>query len=144
MYTYRYPHPAVTVDVALFAGIPARRRLLLVRRASPPFAGHWALPGGFVDIDEDLEDAARRELLEETGLAAGPLRQLGTWGTPGRDLRERVISVVYLGELPAATGPDAGSDAAEAAWFGTDVLPVLAFDHADIVDTALQSLGERE
>ncbi|MCC5861962.1 MAG: NUDIX hydrolase [Gammaproteobacteria bacterium] len=144
MYTYRYPHPAVTVDVALFAGAPARRRLLLVKRAAPPFAGHWALPGGFVDIDEDLEDAARRELLEETGLAAGPLQQLGTWGTPGRDPRERVISVVYLGELPAAAVPDAGSDAAEAIWCATEALPALAFDHPEIVATALRVLGEQE
>ncbi len=144
MYTYRYPHPAVTVDVVLFAGLPARRRLLLIRRAAAPFAGHWALPGGFVDIDEDLEAAARRELAEETGLTVGPLRQLGTWGTPGRDPRERVISVVYLGELPGTTTPDAGSDAAEASWFGLQVLPRLAFDHADVVASALRTLGERE
>ncbi len=144
MYTYRYPHPAVTVDVALFAGAPSRRRLLLVQRAAAPYAGQWALPGGFVDIDEDLEVAARRELLEETGLVAGPLRQLGTWGTPGRDPRERTISVIFLGEIPMASRPAAGSDAASAVWFSTDELPALAFDHADIVSRALRALGEQE
>lgn len=141
MYTYAYPHPAVTVDVALFAGRGAARRLLLIRRAQPPFAGSWALPGGFVEIDEDLPDAARRELAEETGLTAPALRQLGAYGTPGRDPRERVISVVYLAELPATAPPAAGSDAAEAAWFELSALPALAFDHARIIDDAVAALA---
>ena len=144
MYTYVYPHPAVTVDVALFAGHGAERRLLLIRRAQPPYAGYWALPGGFVDIDEDLPDAARRELAAETGLSVAGLRQLGAYGAPGRDPRERVISVVYLAELPSAQPPAAGSDAAEAAWFDLAALPALAFDHAGIIEDAVAALGWHE
>jgi 8-oxo-dGTP diphosphatase len=141
MYCYAYPHPAVTVDVALFSGAPSARRVLLIRRAAPPFQGCWALPGGFVDIDEDLPDAARRELQEETGLDAPALRQLGAYGTPGRDPRERVISVVYLAELRGQPLPVAGSDAAEARWFEVSALPELAFDHARILDDALAALA---
>jgi 8-oxo-dGTP diphosphatase len=138
MFTYEYPHPAVTVDVALFDRLDGRDVVLLILRGSEPFAGLWALPGGFIDIDEDLEPAARRELLEETGLEAGTLKQVGTYGRPDRDPRERIITVVYSGR-PAQRGarPCAASDAADAAWHRLDTLPPLASDHAEIIRDAL-------
>ena len=141
-FTYEYPHPAVAADVALFRRTPdGRLQLLLIRRGHEPFAGKWALPGGFVGIDEDLEDAARRELLEETGLNADELAQLQTFGQPDRDPRERVISVVFFGFAdPSGSDPRAGDDAAQAKWFDIDDLPELAFDHAEIIAIARQRL----
>ena len=133
-FTYDYPHPAVSADVALLREKTGSLELLLVRRRKPPYKDHWALPGGFVEIDEDLEPAARRELVEESGLQAGPLRQLVTIGTPDRDPRERVITVVYIGfAADPAQAPAGGDDAADARWFSLDALPALAFDHDDIV-----------
>ena len=135
-YRYDYPHPAVTVDVAAFCVDRARLRLLLVRRGRPPFEGRWALPGGFIDIDEELEAAARREFSEETGLVAHGLEQMHTFGTVGRDPRERTVSVVYLTFMESPTPPAAGDDAADAAWFAEGALPEFAFDHAEIVAMA--------
>ena len=115
--------------------------VLLVRRRNEPFKGGWALPGGFVDDDEDLPRAAARELAEETGLEPVLMEQVGAWGTPGRDPRGRTVSVVYL--ALAAVGRDAvqgGDDAAEAAWHAVSSLPPLAFDHGDIVPAALERL----
>jgi 8-oxo-dGTP diphosphatase len=141
MFTYPYPHPAVTVDVVVLSRTDEATRVLLVRRAQEPFAGCWALPGGFVGIAEDLDDAARRELREETGLDGLTLRQLHAFGRPDRDPRERVISVAYYALLPEGRpAPVAGSDAAEAAWFDVTRLPALAFDHADIIATALRTV----
>ncbi len=141
-FTYDYPHPAVAADVALFRNRGGKLELLLIQRGYEPFVGRWALPGGFVNIDEDLEPAARRELREETGLAAGELRQLQTFGRPGRDPRERVITVVFIGY---AAEPDAaaigGDDAADARWFQLDVLPDLAFDHAEIIALARDAIS---
>ena len=99
-YCYDYPRPAVTVDIVIVTREP-RPRVLLVRRKHDPFAGMWAVPGGFVEMDESLEDAAHRELKEETGIKAGRLRQLHTFGAPGRDPRGRTISVVYMAQLDA-------------------------------------------
>lgn len=140
-FTYEHPHPTVAADVALFRRVEARAELLLIRRGKEPHAGRWALPGGFVNIDEDLEPAARRELLEETSLEAGALRQLQTFGRPDRDPRERVITVVFIG-FAAEPGaePRGGDDAAEARWFSLDRLPALAFDHADIIALARAAL----
>ncbi len=135
-YRYDFPRPAVTVDVAAFCRVDGAPRLLLVRRGRPPYEGDWALPGGFIEIDEELEDAARREFLEETGIAAGALTQMHTVGTVGRDPRGRTISVVYLAFLDAAHTPAAGDDANDARWFDARALPTLAFDHADIVAMA--------
>lgn len=109
--------------------------VLLVKRRYPPFEGSWALPGGGVELDEDLEDAARRELLEETGIIAKDLRQFKTYGAPGRDPRCRVVSVVFwtiLGDTEADS-TTAGSDAMETGWFPITGLPPLAFDHAKIL-----------
>lgn len=133
-YTYEYPHPAVACDVALLRPVGPGHELLLIERRYPPFEGAWALPGGFIEITEDLEDAARRELAEETGLHAGALVQIGAFGAPDRDPRERVISVVFAGFIPAATCEAvAGDDAAKAQWFDITALPRLAFDHAEVV-----------
>lgn len=137
-YRYDFPRPAVTVDVAAFCLVDGAAQLLLIKRGRAPFEGSWALPGGFIDIDEPLEDAARREFREETGLEAGELTQMHTFGTPGRDPRGRTISVVFLAWLPAAGAAAAGDDAAEARWFPSTALPALAFDHADVVTMAFE------
>ena len=143
-FTYEYPHPAVTVDVTVFTVTDGRLAVLLMRRSQWPHAGKWALPGGFVDIDESLKRAAWRELQEETGIKAGYLEQLGAFGRPDRDPRERVITVVYIA-LAAADRMDirAGSDAAEARLFNIDDLPELAFDHARILAHAREWLRDR-
>lgn len=136
--------PALTVDVVLVAAIGPKRQVLLVRRKKPPFAGAWALPGGFVEPDEPLEVAARRELWEETGLAPTHLEQLHTFGDPGRDPRGWTVSVAYLASLEEdsarAGRPRAGSDAQAVAWFDLGDLPDLAFDHAEILDYAIRRL----
>jgi 8-oxo-dGTP diphosphatase len=140
-YCYAYPHPAVTADVVLFTLRESELQLLLIRRGGEPFAGSWALPGGFLEIDEDLERCAQRELEEETGIAGVYLEQLYTFGTPGRDPRERVISVAYYALAPSdglVLRP--ASDAADVRWFPIGQLPPLAFDHAEIIRLAHQRL----
>ena len=136
IYTYDYPRPSVTVDLALFREKDGSTEVLLIERKHEPFAGSWALPGGFVDEMEDLKPAARRELQEECGLEAGPLVQAGAYGKPGRDPRGHTVSIAFTGTLPADAEPTAGDDAARASWFPLDALPDLAFDHADIVADA--------
>jgi 8-oxo-dGTP diphosphatase len=127
----------VTVDLIVLTIRNGRLCTLLVRRGIPPFEGHWALPGGFVLADEDLETAAARELAEETAVtAAGHLEQVRTYGAPGRDPRGRVVSVAYLALLPDLPAPTAGTDAAGAAWHPLPA-PSLAFDHEQILHDAL-------
>lgn len=143
MPAYEYPRPALMVDVVVLAGQPNAQRLLLIRRAEDPFIGRWALPGGFVDEDEPLEHAARRELEEETGLVVDtPFVQVGSFGDPGRDPRGWTVSVVFGvvldGEPPVVIG---GDDAQEAAWHPLDELPPLAFDHYVVLETARTRLG---
>ncbi|GAB3151403.1 NUDIX domain-containing protein [Micromonospora sonneratiae] len=137
-----YPPFAVTVDLVVLTVQGDELSALLVRRGVPPYEGQWALPGGFVDIDEDLVDAAVRELSEETGLVdpAGHLEQLGTYGTPGRDPRGRVVTVAYLALLPDLPAPVAGSDAASAQWQPVSRLSEgdLAFDHDRILTDGLE------
>jgi 8-oxo-dGTP diphosphatase len=141
-YVYEYPRPAVTVDMVIVTR-DASPRLLLVRRKNDPFAGCWALPGGFVEIDEDLDDAARRELREEAGIEVKAPIQLRTFGAPGRDPRGRTISVAYLALVDASrVEPHAGDDAAAVGWFSLRRPPALAFDHKDILACARRYLKE--
>ncbi len=141
-YVYDWPRPMVTVDAAVFAVVDGKTKLLLVQRKHEPFQGFWALPGGFVEIDEDLPEAAARELAEETGLKDVPLEQLHSFGKPGRDPRGRTITVVYFG----IAGQDrqqvkAAADAAHAQWFDIDGLPPMAFDHDEIARCAIERLN---
>lgn len=132
--------PLLAVDVVIFSLRQRDLQLLLVRRRYPPFKGRWAIPGGFVHVAESLEQAARRELEEETGVQAVYLEQLYTFGEPRRDPRGRVISVAYVALVPADVTARAGDDAAQADWHSAYALPALAFDHAEIVQYALQRL----
>lgn len=139
-YTYDYPRPAVTADVVVVT-LEAQPRVLLIRRKHDPFADCWALPGGFVNMEESLEDAARRELLEETGVCLGTLEQLAAFGAPQRDPRGRVISVAFLARVdPGQVQPRGGDDATEAAWHPLRRLPKLAFDHREILALAKRRL----
>ncbi len=137
-----YPKPSVTVDIVLFTFTEGELRVLLIKRRRDPFAGHWALPGGFVNENEPLEQAAARELQEETGIQGIYLEQLYTFGDPGRDPRGWVISVAYFGIVSAdqARRVHAGDDAGDAFWFNVYHLPPLAFDHERIIRYALQRL----
>jgi len=140
-FTYKHPHPAVTVDGVVFGFDDADLKLLLVKRKVEPFKGQWALPGGFVTLNEGLEDAVRRELVEETGITRLYLEQLFTFGDPNRDPRERVISIAYYALVKLADHQvRAASDALEVAWFPVAEPPKLAFDHERIVDVALRRL----
>lgn len=140
-FCYAHPHPAVTTDIAVFTIRDDALHALLIRRGNPPYAGTWALPGGFLDIDEDLDACAARELAEETGVRDVYLEQLHTFGAVGRDPRERVVSVGYFALTPAERlAVQAGDDAADARWFRLDGLPQLAFDHADIIAAAHRRL----
>ncbi len=144
MYQYKHPHPAVTTDIVIFTIDQQRLELLLIRRKDEPYKDCWALPGGFVDIDEDLEICAMRELQEETGVTGVYLEQLYTFGKPGRDPRERVISVAYYALVPIDyLQIRAASDAKEVAWFSWDDLPPLAFDHDTIVSMAHERLASK-
>jgi 8-oxo-dGTP diphosphatase len=141
MYRYEYPHPAVTVDCVVFGLDEGALNVLLIQRDQDPYQGAWALPGGFVKMDEDLETAARRELEEETAVRDLYLEQLYTFGEPERDPRERVITVAYFAIVNLFDHPvKAATDARNAGWFDTDDLPPLAFDHAGILSVALDRL----
>ena len=148
-YTYDFPHPAVTTDVVIFSLRGAEESplaeqslsVLLIKRGAKPFKGAWALPGGFLRMDEHIDDCALRELEEETGVKGAELIQLGAFGAPKRDPRERVVSIAYYALIPSellVLRPD--TDAADAKWFSIDELPKLAFDHDEIIATALASL----
>lgn len=140
-YCYDYPRPALTVDLAVFRRAEDRWQVLLIQRKHEPFAGRWALPGGFVDENEPLDQAARRELAEETGLTEVAVEQFGAFGDPGRDPRGWTVTVAYLAVLSARqTAARAGDDAAQAAWFDVDRLPPLAFDHDRILACAVDRL----
>ena len=143
VYTSDYPIINVTVDVVVLIIDEGELRALMVRRGGPPYQGRWALPGGFVEVDGDLETAARRELVEETGVSADEVRieQLATYGAPKRDPRGRTLSVAWLAILPASSDPQAGSDASHAAWKPVDTLlgrTRLAFDHKRILSEAVE------
>ena len=145
MPTYNYPRPMLTVDIAIFQQVSAHVQVLLIQRRQNPCAGSWALPGGFVNMEETLEQSAARELEEETGLVVPYLEQVHTYGDPGRDPRGRVISVAYtaLLEESAELSLRASSDAAAAGWFPTADLPELAFDHMQIIQDVYELIKVR-
>lgn len=140
-FTYEYPRAALTVDCVVFGFDEGELKVLLIKRGLAPFKGKWALPGGFVRVDETIDEAARRELLEESGLADVFLEQLYTFGGVGRDPRERVVSVAYYALVKLAEHPAiGGSDASDAQWFPVAKLPALAFDHGEILKAGLSRL----
>ncbi len=136
-YTYQYPRAALTVDCVVFGFDEGELKVLLIQRALEPFKGKWALPGGFVRVDETIDDAARRELAEETGLRNVYLEQLYTFGELGRDPRERVVSIAHYALVKLSDHrAKAATDAANAEWFPMSKTPKLAFDHTDILAAA--------
>lgn len=140
-YSYQYPRAALTVDCVVFGFDEGDLKVLLIRRGLEPFKGRWALPGGFVRVEETLDEAARRELEEETGIQDVFLEQLYTFGAVGRDPRERVVSVAYYALVRlGAFNAKAATDASDAQWFSVAKLPKLAFDHEEILVTALMRL----
>lgn len=140
-FSYQYPRPAVTVDMIVF-----RRnnptQVLLIERKNEPYKNSWAFPGGFVDENEPLEKAAYRELMEETGLKNVYLKQLQTFGDPGRDPRGHTVSVAFWGIIIDKEKAIAGDDAIKTEWFDIDNLPSLAFDHQKILEFALKNIPE--
>jgi len=141
---YDYPRPAVTADIALFRGQEDSLEILLIQRKKDPFEGYWALPGGFVDENERLQDAAARELMEETSLQARKLEQFGAFGDPGRDPRGHTVSIGFFGEVRGKGTGAAGDDAADIRWFPVSRLPKLAFDHKKVVQQALRARGAKK
>lgn len=127
---------SVTTDSVIFFSGEGETKVLLVKRKKDPYKGKWALPGGFLEEDEPLEEGAKRELEEETGLKVKRLKQLRTFGTPGRDPRGRTISIVFFGEITSEESVKGNDDAEEAKWFHLDELPQLAFDHSEVMKVA--------
>jgi 8-oxo-dGTP diphosphatase len=144
-YVYAWPRPMVAADAAVFGFFAGKWKLLLVNRKYEPFKGKWCIPGGFVNLDEELEDASARELKEETGLSGVKLEQMHAFGKVGRDPRGRVITVTFMGIAGRGQKIKAGDDAAEAKWFDIEKLPRdLAFDHNEVVKIAIGKLKRKK
>jgi 8-oxo-dGTP diphosphatase len=144
MFSYQYPRPALTVDCVVFGFDESELKVLLIQRGLEPFKDRWAFPGGFVHVEETIDEAARRELAEETGLKDVFLEQLYTFGGVDRDPRERVVSVAYYALVKLSDHrARAATDAENAEWFPISNVPKLAFDHADILETALARLKNK-
>ncbi len=142
-HTYDHPHPIMAADSVIVTLREGELCLLLVRRGHEPYENHWAIPGGFVNENEPLDEAAARELEEETGLSNVPLRQMRAYGDPGRDPRGWAVSIVYLALIDCRRHAlKAGDDAREAEWFPITDLPPLAFDHDRIVEYAVRRLHD--
>lgn len=139
----KHHYPAIAVDMVILAVDGDELKVLLIQRGADPYAGRWAIPGGFVDPAESLDEAAARELREETGVEGVYLEQLYTFGTPDRDPRGRVISVTYYALLRHAPPIVGGDDAADARWFPLRELPPLAFDHGAILDYAIDRVRKK-
>ncbi len=141
-YTYDYPRPALTADVAVLR-LVEMPEILLIQRKEEPFKNNWALPGGFMEMEETLEETARRELMEETSVRAAELIRFDTYDKPGRDPRGRTITQVFVMIWKEEMGqPKAGSDAANLQWFALNELPELAFDHQQILSDVIQMIKE--
>jgi 8-oxo-dGTP diphosphatase len=138
-FTYEYPRPSVTVDCVVFCQESDDLQVLLIERKFPPYVGCWALPGGFMNMDEDAETAAKRELYEETGVVVENLKQCGAFTDVDRDPRDRVVTIAYY-TLIDKTEATAADDAQKAVWFPVNSLPTLAFDHDKILQAALKAL----
>ena len=141
-YCYKYPHPAVTTDCVIFGFDDRELQVLLIERGIEPFKGKWAFPGGFLNMDETAGEGAMRELKEETGLENAYIEQFNTYSEPGRDPRERVITIAHYA-LVRIQEVKGGDDAAKAQWFPIDEVPQLAFDHDKILRDAMRKLRER-
>ncbi len=141
-FTYEYPHPAVATDCAVFGFDGHNIKILLIKRGIEPFMDCWALPGGFLRMDETADECIRRELQEETSLCPEVIDQFGVFSEIDRDPRERVISISYY-SLIKKSNVKGGDDASEAQWFDLKELPALAFDHKNILDRALLTLKEK-
>lgn len=132
-YTYDYERPMVCVDIIVLKKIKGSYSILLIERLNNPFKEMWALPGGFIEMEEDLINSAYRELLEETSIKEIELKQFKAYGKPGRDPRGRTISVIFYGTVDETQEAKAGDDAKRANWFSLYQLPDLAFDHQKII-----------
>ena len=144
MYTYRYPHPAVTADCIVFACQNEKTQVLLIKRGSEPCKDMWALPGGFMNIDESAEEAAIRELKEETGIDVKEVTQVGAYSKVDRDPRERVITIAFYTVIDNPVKAVEQDDAKQAEWFTLDNLPTLAFDHSEILSAAIGMLNKNK
>lgn len=143
-YCYDYPRPAVTTDICLFTVVADELKILLIKRGGEPFKGSWALPGGFLQESETLDQCAARELREETGVAGAHLEAFATFSDPKRDPRARVITAAYFALVAAGDHVlQSGTDADDAQWHSMDKLPSLAFDHDDIIAAARRALLNR-
>jgi 8-oxo-dGTP diphosphatase len=144
--TYDYPRPMVTTDILLFSEDNDHFKILLIRRGREPFKNCWAFPGGFLEMDEELDECVRRELQEETGLTGIELKELFTVGTIGRDPRGRTITVMFYAFIGKdSVLPKAGDDAAEVKWFYVSELPEkLAFDHAIVLKRAIEKIAKQK
>lgn len=141
-YCYKYPRPAVTTDCVILGFDKGGLSVLLVQRGSEPYKGCWAFPGGFLNMDEDAETGAKRELNEETGFVTETIEQFGAFSSVDRDPRGRVITIAFYA-LVQKKSVRGGDDAADARWFPIDRIPRLAFDHDEVLNQALQSLREK-
>ncbi|WP_315368145.1 NUDIX hydrolase [Prevotella koreensis] len=144
MYTYKYPHPAVTADCIVFACQNEKTQVLLIKRGSEPCKDMWALPGGFMNIDESAEEAAIRELKEETGIDVKEVTQVGAYSKVDRDPRERVITIAFYTVIDNPVKAVGQDDAKQAEWFTLDNLPTLAFDHSKILSAAIGILKKNK
>ena len=140
-YQYKYPHPSVTTDNVIFGFDGQTVKVLLIERGGEPYKGYWAFPGGFLEMDESAEEGARRELMEETGLTTGVVRQFHAFSAPDRDPRERVLTIAFysLVRMSEVKGMD---DARRAGWFPLHEVPRLAFDHEEMLRVALEEVGK--
>lgn len=142
-YNYKYPHPAITADCLLFAYQKSELEVLLIERGGEPYKGFWAIPGGFMEMNETTESCSRREMLEETGIKVNYLKEVKSYSAVNRDPRERVVTITYCTlEHKNSVTPKAGDDANKAEWFNLKSLPKLAFDHKEMIADSIQVIKE--